>query len=237
MNQASFPAGAALVFGGSGGIGQEVAKSFGRAGSDVAIVYREAIPARRFATWELAYAGPSTFAGRGCNPFFFTTSYNNDQVHAVMGQVAQDEGVSTIWSWGWANFGPQSVDPDKPAAACVYLWSRDQTLCDGPGAAVLLRDLGEPPGRLSQEIRVRYAGATLALTRLDNFGVPSLRSALAGMLGIDYEALLPDRGGMFVRMHGRFGLVPENQDLRAVFLSAGIEYRLDRSSWKWGRND
>ena len=27
-------------------------------------------------------AGPSTFAGRGCNPFFFTTSYNNDQVHS-----------------------------------------------------------------------------------------------------------------------------------------------------------
>lgn len=32
--------GATLVFGGSGGIGQEVAKSFARAGSDVAIVYR-----------------------------------------------------------------------------------------------------------------------------------------------------------------------------------------------------
>ncbi len=40
MTQASFPAGAVLVFGGSGGIGQEVAKSFARAGSDVAIVYR-----------------------------------------------------------------------------------------------------------------------------------------------------------------------------------------------------
>ena len=50
-------------------------------------------------------------------------------------QVALDERTSTIWSWGWANFGPQSVDPDKPAAACVYLWSRDQTLCDGPGVA------------------------------------------------------------------------------------------------------
>ncbi|MBK1659412.1 ABC transporter substrate-binding protein [Paracraurococcus ruber] len=37
-------------------------------------------------------AGPSTFAGRGCNPFFFTTSYNNDQVHSVMGQAAQDAG-------------------------------------------------------------------------------------------------------------------------------------------------
>jgi branched-chain amino acid transport system substrate-binding protein len=33
-------------------------------------------------------AGPSTFAGRGCNPFFFTTSYNNDQNHSVMGQAA-----------------------------------------------------------------------------------------------------------------------------------------------------
>jgi 3-oxoacyl-[acyl-carrier protein] reductase len=35
-----FASGATLVFGGSGGIGQEVAKAFGRAGSDVAIVYR-----------------------------------------------------------------------------------------------------------------------------------------------------------------------------------------------------
>lgn len=40
MTQAAFPQGAVLVFGGSGGIGQEVAKSFGKAGSDVAIVYR-----------------------------------------------------------------------------------------------------------------------------------------------------------------------------------------------------
>ena len=42
-------------------------------------------------------AGPSTFAGRGCNPHFFTTSYNNDQVHSVMGQVAQDEGYRRVF--------------------------------------------------------------------------------------------------------------------------------------------
>ena len=35
-----FPSGAAIVFGGSGGIGQHVAKAFAAAGSDVAIVYR-----------------------------------------------------------------------------------------------------------------------------------------------------------------------------------------------------
>ncbi len=42
-------------------------------------------------------AGPSTFAGRGCNPHFFTTSYNNDQVHSVMGQVASDEGYRRVF--------------------------------------------------------------------------------------------------------------------------------------------
>ena len=50
-------------------------------------------------------------------------------------QIAKDEQTAAIWSWGWANFGPQSVDPDKPTAACVYLWSRDEKLCDGPAAA------------------------------------------------------------------------------------------------------
>lgn len=42
-------------------------------------------------------AGPSTFAGRGCNPNFFTTSYNNDQVHSVMGQAAQDAGYRRVF--------------------------------------------------------------------------------------------------------------------------------------------
>jgi hypothetical protein len=48
-------------------------------------------------------------------------------------QVAVETGLGSIWSWGWANFsGP---DPDRAAAACVYLWARDRTLCDGPAAA------------------------------------------------------------------------------------------------------
>lgn len=42
-------------------------------------------------------AGPSTLAGRGCNPLFFTTSYNNDQVHSVMGQVAQDSNYRRVF--------------------------------------------------------------------------------------------------------------------------------------------
>ena len=42
-------------------------------------------------------AGPSTYAGRGCNPFFFTTSYNNDQVHSVIGQVCEDQGYKRVF--------------------------------------------------------------------------------------------------------------------------------------------
>ena len=47
-------------------------------------------------------------------------------------QVASETGLGSIWSWGWADFsGP---DPDKAAAACVYLWARDQSMCDGSSA-------------------------------------------------------------------------------------------------------
>jgi branched-chain amino acid transport system substrate-binding protein len=42
-------------------------------------------------------AGPSSFAGRGCNPNLFVTSYNNDQVHSVMGQAAQDAGYRRVF--------------------------------------------------------------------------------------------------------------------------------------------
>ncbi len=41
-------------------------------------------------------AGPSTFAGKGCNPNLYVTSYQNDQPHATMGQVAQDEGYKRV---------------------------------------------------------------------------------------------------------------------------------------------
>jgi hypothetical protein len=56
--------------------------------------------------------------------------------HALAGrQVSRDHGTPTIWSWGWGNFGPQSIDPDKPAAACVYLWTRNPSFCNGPAVA------------------------------------------------------------------------------------------------------
>jgi branched-chain amino acid transport system substrate-binding protein len=37
-------------------------------------------------------AGSSIFAGKQCSPNFFVTSYENNQVHAVLGEYAQEQG-------------------------------------------------------------------------------------------------------------------------------------------------
>ena len=49
--------GATVVFGGSGGIGQEVAKSFGAAGSDVAVMYRSKRDVAERVTGEIRKSG------------------------------------------------------------------------------------------------------------------------------------------------------------------------------------
>jgi branched-chain amino acid transport system substrate-binding protein len=41
-------------------------------------------------------AGTSTFAGKECNQNFFVTSYQNDQVHEVLGQYAQESGLKKM---------------------------------------------------------------------------------------------------------------------------------------------
>ena len=51
--------------------------------------------------------------------------------------VAKEMKVSSLWSWGWAEWTtmPGEHDPAKPKAACVYLWTRSPKLCNGPRAA------------------------------------------------------------------------------------------------------
>jgi branched-chain amino acid transport system substrate-binding protein len=42
-------------------------------------------------------AGPSSYAGKECSRFFYVTSYQNDQVHEVLGKVAQDRGYKRVY--------------------------------------------------------------------------------------------------------------------------------------------
>src|SRR5581483_8281601 len=131
-------------------------------------------------------------------------------------QVAADTGVGSVWSWGWGTFGPASADPDKPAAACVYLWARDRSLCDGPAAAgpAFNASLTEgqlllPPGVYCAFTKNRIAAADVArlsaLTgdrhaALDTLFVRTvLRSsapvANAQVLAVERAAIARDFGG------------------------------------------
>ena len=70
-------------------------------------------------------------------------------------QIAGELGLPTIWSWGWATYTAKSAfDADKQAAACVYLWTRSQSLCDGPAAAGADFDPSLTLGQLSVPARV-----------------------------------------------------------------------------------
>ena len=42
-------------------------------------------------------AGPSNLAGKSCHPYFFATSYQNDQNHEVLGKVAQERGYKRVY--------------------------------------------------------------------------------------------------------------------------------------------
>jgi hypothetical protein len=48
-------------------------------------------------------------------------------------KVAKEVGLGSIFSWGWQEWNRREMDPDKPKAACVWLWARTRTLCNAPG--------------------------------------------------------------------------------------------------------
>jgi hypothetical protein len=47
-------------------------------------------------------------------------------------EVAAELGLGSVFSWGWQEWNRKEVDPDKPKAACVWLWARKRSLCNAP---------------------------------------------------------------------------------------------------------
>ena len=78
-------------------------------------------------------SGPGAGGREGLQPseqwFRFTKLYT-----LAAKRIAAEFGIATVWSWGWGTFNTAGADPDKQAAACVFLWTRDASLCDGPAA-------------------------------------------------------------------------------------------------------
>ena len=73
-------------------------------------------------------------------------------------QVALELRLGSVWSWGWGTFDPAGADPDKPLAACVYLWTRDSSLCDAPARATF--DTSLVDGQLILPVGIRCAFPT-----------------------------------------------------------------------------
>jgi len=87
--------------------------------------------------------------------------------------VAKEMKIHSIWSWGWGEWQtlPGEIDPDKEVAACVYLWTREPRLCNGPAVAGPSFDRSRSEGQLNLApgVRCRVGGAAIrwdALNRL-----------------------------------------------------------------------
>jgi hypothetical protein len=71
--------------------------------------------------------------GLAAEPWFRTVKWQA----LAASYVAREMKFAGIWSWGWAEWKttPGEMDPAKRRAACVYLWTRNPSLCNGPAAA------------------------------------------------------------------------------------------------------
>jgi hypothetical protein len=93
--------------------------------------------------------------------------------------VAREVGLGSVFSWGWQEWNKQEMDPDKPNAACVWLWARTPRLCNAP------KKLGKRFDASLTAGQIHLSHGTIC--RADGFG--SIGGGAVGSL----EALTGDR--------------------------------------------
>jgi hypothetical protein len=87
-------------------------------------------------------------------------------------QVARELRLAHVWSWGWTMRTEAGKDPDKTLAACVWLWARDESLCDAPALAGPKFDADIRVGQIDLPAAVRCKLGNATLT---SRGVSTLR--------------------------------------------------------------
>jgi hypothetical protein len=112
------------------------------------------IPAQRVALELQFQSAPGEGGRNGLQPKQAWFEIVKEEALAAK-QVATETKIQGVWSWGWPAFSAAGEDPDKPAAACVYLWARDQSLCDGPGMAGPGFDTSLTEGQIALPATVR----------------------------------------------------------------------------------
>jgi hypothetical protein len=132
-------------------------------------------------------------------------------------QVARETGLGSVWSWGWQARNTAQADPDKEAAACIWLWVRSPRLCDGPEAAGPDFDPSRDVGQITLPRGVRCqigdrsitsnAMGQLARVTGDSgiaFSAAYARAVLAGLVQVDdADVVAAERAIISSRFHGR----------------------------------
>ncbi len=105
--------------------------------------------------------------GLAAKPWFQTVKWHVQAARTV----ALEMHFNSIWSWGWGQWQsiPGTIDPQKEPAACVYLWARDPTLCDGPGAVGKGFDTDRTEGALAlpKGVRCKLGRSTVRWTAIN----------------------------------------------------------------------
>ncbi len=114
------------------------------------------IPASRVALELQFQSAPGTGGRQGLQPRSAWLEIVKLQALAAK-QVAAETKIQGVWSWGWPSFSTEGNDPDKGAAACVYLWARDTKLCDAPALVHFNTSLTEGQLTLPSAVRCTLA--------------------------------------------------------------------------------
>jgi hypothetical protein len=106
------------------------------------------VPASRLGIMVGFQSAPGTGGREGLQPTAAWLEMVKLNALAVR-QVSIDDALGSVWSWGWGTYSQAGTDPDKPLAACTYLWTRNNALC--PSAPTIPGfDTDVTTGQLSQ---------------------------------------------------------------------------------------
>jgi hypothetical protein len=134
-------------------------------------------------------------------------------------EVARETGLGSVFSWGWQEWNRRELDPDKPKAACVWLWSRARSLCNAP------RMLGKTFDRSLTDGQLGLGRGTIC--RVEGIGSVGERSVAS------LQALTGDRNAALSALFERIVEVSERPVSRKAVLRA--EGEVVRSSFHGSR--
>jgi hypothetical protein len=124
-------------------------------------------------------------------------------------EVAKELGLGSVFSWGWQEWNAKEIDPNKPDAACVWLWARTQRLCNAP------KMVGKTFNTSLSAGQIQLSHGTVC--RADGFG-----GIGAGAIG-SLQALTGDRGAALSALFERLVESTEQKVPQRAVLAAEDE--------------